>query len=70
MQKYYRISQLHLVIEKLKHKIRVKWTVFLKVYGNADLKTCKLCLTEKLWVINLIEDVNLLDKRFQSNEQK
>ena len=41
----------------------VPWKVVDKVYGNANLIMCKLCLTEKLWIINHINDNNMLNKK-------
>ena len=34
-----------------------------KVYGNANLTMCKLCLMEKLWITNHINDNNMLNKK-------
>ena len=41
----------------------VKWTVTTKVYGSPNSLLCKLCLTEKLSIINFINDGNMLNKR-------
>ena len=41
----------------------VKWTVITEVYGSPNPLLCKLCLTEKLSIINLINDGNMLNKR-------
>ena len=41
----------------------IHWKVVDKVYGNANLTMCKLCLTEKLWIINHINDNNMLNKK-------
>ena len=41
----------------------VKWTIITKVYGSPNPLLCKLCLTEKLSIINLISDGNMLNKR-------
>ena len=30
----------------------VKWTIMTKVYGSLDPLLCKLCLKEKVWIIN------------------
>ena len=40
----------------------VKWIGIKKVYGNPNPLLCKLCLTEKLWIINFINDGNILNK--------
>ena len=41
----------------------IHWKVVDKVYGNASLKMCKLCLIEKVWIINHINDNNMLNKK-------
>ena len=41
----------------------VKWTVITKVYGSPNPLLCKLCLTEKLSIINFINNGNMLNKR-------
>ena len=41
----------------------VKWTIITKVYGSPNPLLCKLCLTEKLSIINFINDGNMLNKR-------
>ena len=43
-------------------KYKIQWKVVDKVYSNAKLTICKLCLTEKLWIINHINDSNILNK--------
>ena len=43
-------------------KYNIQWKVVDRVYGNANSKMCKLCLTEKLWIINHINDNNILNK--------
>ena len=40
-----------------------KWKVITKVYGNPNPVLCKLCLTEKLWIINFINDEKMLNKK-------
>ena len=44
-------------------KCNIQWNVVDKVYGNAYSRMCKLCLTEKLWIINHINDNNILNKK-------
>ena len=40
----------------------IKWES--KIYGNISM--CKLCLTEKLWIINSINnDDNLINKKLE-----
>ena len=34
----------------------VKWTIITKVYESPNPLLCKLCLTEKVWIINFIID--------------
>ena len=43
----------------------VKWTIITKVYGSPNPLLSKLCLTEKLWIINFINDGNMLNKRLE-----
>ena len=44
-------------------KYNIQCKVVDKVYGNANPTMCKLCLTEKLWIINHINDNNILNKK-------
>ena len=44
-------------------KYTIKWKIIDKVYGNANLAMCKLCLMEKRWIINHITDTNILNKK-------
>ena len=41
----------------------VKWTVITKVYWSPNPLLCKLCLTEKVSIINFINDGNMLNKK-------
>ena len=41
----------------------VKWTIITKAYGSPNPLLCKLCLTEKLWIINFTNDENMLNKK-------
>ena len=41
----------------------VKWLIITKVYGSPNPLLCKLLLTEKLWIINFMNDGNMLNKR-------
>ena len=41
----------------------VKWRILTKVYGSPNPFMCKLCLTGKLWIINFINDGNMLNKK-------
>ena len=40
-----------------------------KVYGNANSTMCKLCLTEKLRIIDHINDNNVLNKKSELNNK-
>ena len=65
-QKYENSTELAKYIWQLKRNnisFSVKWTIITKVYGNPNSLLCKLCLTEKLWIINFINDDNLLNKK-------
>ena len=44
-------------------KYNIQCKVVDNVYGNANLTMCKLCLTKKLWIINHINDNNILNKK-------
>ena len=46
----------------------VKWTVITKVYGSPNPHLRKICLTEKLSIINFIDDGNML-KQVQTFEK-
>ena len=47
----------------------VKSTIITKVYGSPNSLLCKLCLTEKLCIINFINDGNMLNKRSEVFKQ-
>ena len=40
-----------------------KWSIVEKIYSNTKINYCKLRLLEKLYVIDLIDDSRLLNKR-------
>ena len=40
-----------------------KWKLISKVYGSPNPVLCKLCLTEKLWIINFINEENMSNKK-------
>ena len=40
-----------------------KWTIITKLYGSPNPLLCKLYLTEKLWIINYLNDENMLNKK-------
>ena len=65
-EKYEISTELAKYIWQLKHdniSFSVKWTIITKVYGRPNPFLCKLCLTEKLWIINFINDGKMLNKR-------
>ena len=41
----------------------VKWSIVEKIYCNTKINYCKLCLLEKLYIIDFIDDNRLLNKR-------
>ena len=41
----------------------VKWSIVEKIYSNTKINYCKLCLVEKLYIIDFIDDNRLLNKR-------
>ena len=41
----------------------VKWSTFEKIYSNTKINYCKLCLLEKLYIIDFIDDNRLFNKR-------
>ena len=64
--KYENSTELAKYIWQLKRdkiSFSVKWTIITKVYGSPNPLMCKLCLTEKLWIINFINDENMLNKK-------
>ena len=64
-EKYENSTELAKYIWQLKRdniSFSVKWTIITKVYGSPNPLLCKLCLTEKLWIINLINGGNMLNK--------
>ena len=50
-------------LKKNSIKYNIQWKVVDKVYGYANSTICKLCLTEKLWIVNHISDNNILNKK-------
>ena len=46
------------------HKVlTIKWCIVRKIHGNAKSDFCKLCLTEKYFILNNLEDNKLLNKK-------
>ena len=43
-----------LQVKRNKISFSGKWTIITKVYGSSNPLMCKLCLTEELWIINLL----------------
>ena len=67
-EKYENSTELAKFIWQLKRdniSFLVKWTIITKVYGSPNPLLCKLCLTEKLSIINFINDRNALNKRLE-----
>ena len=64
--KYENCTELAKYLWKLKRdKIdyTIKWSIVEKVNGKANSTRYNLCLAEKLWIINSINDENCLNKR-------
>ena len=64
--KYQNSTELSKYIWKLKRDkidFTSKWSIVERVNGNANSTRCNLCLTEKLWIINSINDENSLNKK-------
>ena len=46
------------------HKVpSIKWWMVRKIHGNAKSDFCKLCLTEKYFILNNLGDNKLLNKK-------
>ena len=46
------------------HKVpTIKWCIVRKIHGNAKSDFCKLCLTEKYFILNNLGDNKLLNKK-------
>ena len=41
----------------------IKWCIFRKIHGNTKSDFCKLCLTEKYFILNNLGDNKLLNKK-------
>ena len=41
----------------------VTWKVVAKVFSDTKINFCKLCLTEKVFIINALNDSQLLNKK-------
>ena len=50
-------------LKRDKTDFTIKCSIVERVNGNANSTRCNLCLTEKLWIINSINDENCLNKR-------
>ena len=62
-QKYENSTELGKSVWQLKRdniSFSVKRTIITKGYGSSNPLLCKLCLTEKLWIINFINNENML----------
>ena len=65
-EKYENSTELAKYIWQLKLdniRFSVKWTIITKMYGSPNPLLCILCSTEKLWIINFINDENMLNKK-------
>ena len=65
-EKYENSTELAKYIWQLKrdnNSFSVEWTIITKVCGSPNQLLCKLCLTEKLSIINFVNDGNMLNKR-------
>ena len=63
--KYQYNTELTKYVWNLKNNIKynIQQKVIDKVYGYANSTMCKLCLIEKLWIINHINNNNILNKK-------
>ena len=64
--KYQHATELAKYIWQLKNNnfnYSIKWSIASKVYGYANLLSCKLCLMEKYCIIKYFHDPNLLNKK-------
>ena len=44
----------------------IEWSIATKVLSKTQINFCKLCLSEKFYVIKLLNDPNLLNKKSES----
>ena len=48
------------------HKVpTIKWSIVRKIHGNTKSDFCKLCLTEKYFILNDLRDNKLLNQKFE-----
>ena len=50
-------------LKKDNNDYSINWKILYKSYGNANQITCNLCLSEKLLIIESINDNDLLNKK-------
>ena len=50
------------IVSKVVTKV-FSWKVVAKVFSDTKIKFCKLCLTEKVFIINALNDSQLLNKK-------
>ena len=50
-------------LKKQNIEFSINWKLLIKVNGNANKLSCNLCLSEKLTIIEAINDSNLLNSR-------
>ena len=44
----------------------IEWSIVTKVLSKTQINFCKLCLSEKFYIIKLLNDPNLLNKKSES----
>ena len=65
-KKYHNSTDLSKYIWQLKDAIitpTVTWKVVTKVFSDTKINFCKLCLTEKVFIINALDDIQSLNKK-------
>ena len=65
-KKYMKCNELSKYIWNLKNQgitPIIKWRIVKKVNGKVSRNYCTLCLTKKFFIINFLDDCNLLNKR-------
>ena len=52
-------------LRKNNKKPSIKWNIVKIVYSKATSSSCKLCLTERLFILNTLGNVNCLNKKIR-----
>ena len=47
----------------IKITYRINWNILKRINGKLNSRNCQLCLFEKYFIINSLDDKNLLNKR-------